>query len=43
MLPADWPPSRVNSRWIALLVPKSWPNPFAAAPDAGSPATSFPR
>ena len=29
---ADCPPSRVNSFVSALLVPKSWPIPLAAAP-----------
>jgi hypothetical protein len=31
---ADWPPSRVNSCSSAVLVPNSWPMPFAAAPEA---------
>ena len=29
---AAWPPSLVNSRWSALLVPNSCPTPLAAAP-----------
>ena len=31
---ALWPPSLVNSRSRAELVPNSWPMPFAAAPEA---------